>query len=248
MQELLQERMFMQANSAERQPIETSNPILSVTSGLIDGSVPRIEEAACQDEPIYFHGYYASCMELDADAQTVVQYMDAHRNWFHRCAHPMKVEPLGENGYALIIGQFGAFGYDIEPKIGLSLLPQERRVYGIETIAIPDYESPGYSVDFQAAMRLVETEGSSATGTTTRVEWDLNLEVAVQFPRFIQALPKSLVQSTGDRLLNQIVRQVSRRLTHKVQEDFHTTLGIAPRKARKKYLWSRSSEGSESDS
>jgi hypothetical protein len=34
------------------------------------------------------------------------------------------------------------------------------------------------------------------------------------------------VQSTGDRLLNQIVRQVSRRLTRKVQEDFHQSLGI----------------------
>ena len=57
----------------------------------------------------------------------------------------------------------------------------------------------------------------------TWVEWELDL---VQFPRFIRRLSRSLIQSTGDRILNQIVRQVSRRLTHKVQKDFHQSLNI----------------------
>jgi hypothetical protein len=44
-----------------------------------------------------------------------------------------------------------------------------------------------------------------------------------------------LSQSTGDRLLSQVVRQVSRRLTHKVQEDFHSSLGIPmPKKLKKR--------------
>jgi hypothetical protein len=37
----------------------------------------------------------------------------------------------------------------------------------------------------------------------------------------ITLLPDGLVQSSGDHLLRQIVRQISRRLTWKVQEDFH---------------------------
>jgi hypothetical protein len=66
------------------------------------------------------------------------------------------------------------------------------------------------------------------------VEWELDLTVTVQFPRFIQRLSKSLVQTTGDRLLRQIVRQISRRLTYKVQEDFHFTLGLPmPQSAKK---------------
>jgi hypothetical protein len=71
----------------------------------------------------------------------------------------------------------------------------------------------------------------------TRVEWVLDLQVQVQFPRFIYALPKPMVQTTGDRLLNQIVRQVSRRLTHKVQEDFQTTMGIQFPRKRKFGQW-----------
>jgi Protein of unknown function (DUF1997). len=42
----------------------------------------------------------------------------------------------------------------------------------------------------------------------------------------ITMLPDGLVQSSGDRLLRQIVRQISRRLTWKVQEDFHGSHGL----------------------
>jgi hypothetical protein len=85
-------------------------------------------------------------------------------------------------------------------------------------------------------MELVEAAPSNQDlGKITKVEWQLDLAVYVQFPKFIQRLPKSMVQSTGDRLLNQIVRQVSRRLTYKVQEDFHKSLGLPfPLKSKKR--------------
>jgi hypothetical protein len=48
----------------------------------------------------------------------------------------------------------------------------------------------------------------------------------------ITMLPDNLVQSSGDHLLKQIVRQISRRLTWKVQEDFHAShdLSCPPRR------------------
>jgi hypothetical protein len=206
----------------------------------------RDERIASEQEPARFHGSFTSCMEMYTDAATVAAYLDAHRTWFPRCAQPMSTETIDQNGYALTIGRFGSFGYDVEPKIGLVLMPQDCGVYRIHTIPIPNYTAPGYEVDFQAALQLVEAAPSPALlsafqriGTPppeqiTRVEWELDLKVLIQFPRFIQALPKSLVQSTGDRLLNQIVRQVSRRLTHRVQEDFHKTVGAAfPKKYRR---------------
>jgi hypothetical protein len=157
----------------------------------------------------------------------------------------MKVEPLGRNGYALVIGSFGAFGYEVEPKIGLELLPQDNGIYRIQTIPVPNYVAPGYEVDFQASQSFVEVPASEyfqeqelATvplpSAITRVEWNLDLSVALRFPKFIHKLPQSLIQSTGDRLLCQIVRQVSRRLTHKVQEDFHSSLGLPMPKNKKK--------------
>ncbi|MBE9105840.1 DUF1997 domain-containing protein [Nostoc cf. edaphicum LEGE 07299] len=173
-----------------------------------------------------FYGRYQDFMEMAAPVEKVAEYLNAHASWFSRCAEPMKVQSLGENGYALTIGRFGSFGYEVEPKIGLELLPPEEGIYRIRTIPIPDYQPPGYDVDYRASLELKETDVSTSISKVTRVEWELDLIVYLHFPRFIQRLPQSIIQSTGDRLLNQIVRQVSRRLTRKVQEDFHKSLEI----------------------
>ena len=218
----------MISQKREYQPIEASEALLHVAT------LPEADDSLA-DAPTRFYGEFADCMEMYADAQTVAEYLNSHHGWFCRCAQPMKVEPIGENGYALAIGRFGSFGYDVEPKVGLELLPPNQGVYRIKTIPVPDYVAPGYEVEFESSMQLVETQTDSSTQShafdglrreITRVEGQLDLAVCVQFPKFIQRLPKSLVQSTGDRLLYQIVRQVSRRLTYKVQEDFHHSLGL----------------------
>jgi hypothetical protein len=240
----------MQANSAEHFPMDAASPILGATAGQVDGislADPQAKETTQQTaEPTSFHGTFSSYMEMYAEASRVAHYLDAHRSWFPRCAHPMQSEPIGENGYALTVGKFGSFGYEVEPKVGLDLLPQYEGIYRIETIPVPGYEPPGYEVDFQAAMQLVEADPEPALFSAqnqkllppkmTRVEWELDLKVTVQFPRFIHALPTSMIQTTGDRLLNQIVRQVSRCLTHKVQEDFHQAIGVPFPKKRRKAL------------
>ncbi len=189
------------------------------------------------DEPVRFHIEFADQMVLWADARTVAKYFDTHQQWFQRCAQPMHTEPIGENGYALTIGKFGALGYDVEPKIGLELLPQQEGVYHIQTIAIPDYIPPGYEVNFQAWQKLVEISSTdyvekkkslqgNPPSLVTKVEWHLDLEVFVKFPRFLQKLPQNLIQRTGDRVLLQIIQLVNHRLTQKVQQDFHSNLGI----------------------
>jgi len=178
-----------------------------------------------------FYGNYQDSMEMYAPVEQVEEYFNTHASWFGRCAEPMKVHRIGENSYALAVGKFGAFGYDVEPKIGLELLKPQDHHFQIRTIPVPDYEAPGYEVDYKSSTKLIgDLDG------ITRVEWELDLVVELQFPRFIQRLSLSLIQSTGDRMLNQIVRQVSHRLTHKVQKDFHQSLNIPfPQKKQQKY-------------
>jgi len=217
----------MQTPFTDRQAHELSEQIFESADGLANEVESASSETAQPNTPFLFKGDYAGRMEMAADRQTVVQYLDDHRAWFVRCAHPMTADPLGQNGYALTIGHFGALGYSVEPKVGLDLLPQDHGVYRIETIPVPDYVPPGYDVDFKAALELVELNTGESGIALTQVDWELNLKVWVQFPRFIHALPKQIIQKTGDHLLSQIVRQVSRCLTHKVQEDFHETLGLS---------------------
>ncbi len=180
----------------------------------------------------HFQSHFVGTMALQSDAQTVMRYLDAHQGWFCRCAQPMQVKPVAENGYVLTVGHFGAHGFEVEPKIGLRLLPQEAGVYRIETIPLAAEAPQPYEVDFQAALQLVQTDHPTGEGYLTQVEWHLDLKVAIQFPKFIYRLPMSLIQRTGDALLTRIVRQVSRRLTAKVQQDFHQSLGMVPQGKR----------------
>ncbi|MFN6513271.1 MAG: DUF1997 domain-containing protein [Nostoc sp. CreGUA01] len=217
----------MLLRNGEYQSLEITETVLPVASSQEEANETLTEANVATLTK--FYGRYQDCMEMFAPAEKVAEYLNSHNSWFSRCAEPMKVQALGENGYALTIGRFGSFGYEVEPKIGLELLPPDEGIYRIRTIPIPDYHPPGYDVDYRASLKLTENVASDVStdiGEVTRVEWELDLVVYIHFPRFIQRLPKSLVQSTGDRLLNQIVRQVSRRLTRKVQEDFHKSLQI----------------------
>ena len=80
--------------------------------------------------------------------------------------------------------------------------------------------------------KVCSSQDLSMPGAVTQVHWELNLNVVIELPRFLAKLPKSVLQKTGDRLLSQIVRQVSPRLTLRVQQDFHNrfNLPLPPKK------------------
>ena len=168
---------------------------------------------------------FADVMEMRAPASRVAAYLDRHEGWFRRCAAPMAVEPLGSNGYRLTLGRFGNFGFEVEPTIALELLPQSEGVYRIVTVPAGGESSALerlYDVDFNASLTLDE----AAESEVTLVRWQLDLSVWIRLPGVITLLPDQLVQTSGDHLLRQIVRQISRRLTWKVQEDFHASHGL----------------------
>ncbi|NJK47358.1 DUF1997 domain-containing protein [Candidatus Gracilibacteria bacterium] len=213
-------------------PQESLNEMLTLT----------LTEELTEESTVRFQTHFEGYMEMYGDAQLVAQYLNAHEGWFCRCAQPMKVEPIGNNGYILTVGKFGAFGYEVEPKIAVVLQPPQERVYLMNSIPVSNYQAPGYDVDYQASMELQEIpvelaksdvaavfkkhKISKLPGVITQVKWELHMDVAVQFPKFIQKLPTCLIQRTGDRLLAQIVRQISPRLTQKVQQDFHARLNL----------------------
>jgi hypothetical protein len=139
------------------------------------------------------------------------------------------------------VGRVGAFGFYVDPRVGLDLLPAENGIYRIRTIPIPDQEPQGYEVDFRAEMRLEERslldaypqEQLAGTTVLTSVEWDLDLTVTLQFPAFIHRLSMDTIQKTGDGVLAFVVKRVSKSLTAKVQNDFHKTHGIkVPKKVK----------------
>ncbi len=181
-----------------------------------------------------YRSRFADLMEMWAPPAQVATYLDRHEGWFRRCAAPMQVTGLGANGYQLTLGKFGNFGFEVEPTIGLELLPQSQGVYRIVTVPAERFQ-PGlqelYDVGFNAALQL-DPQSQGEDSVVTMVRWELDLSVWIRLPAVIGLLPEGLVQSSGDHLLRQIVHQISRRLTWKVQEDFHAThsLDCPPRR------------------
>lgn len=195
-------------NEASSTPLESPHLLRHLQAD--DGRVRR------------YGSQFADVMEMGAPAEQVAAYLDRHEGWFRRCAAPMSVEPLGCNGYRLTLGRFGNFGFEVEPTIALELLPQSAGIYRILTVP-PSGEISGlerlYDVEFNAALELDEV----AESEVTLVRWQLDLTVWIRLPGVITLLPDQLVQTSGEHLLRQIVRQISRRLTWKVQEDFHAS-------------------------
>jgi hypothetical protein len=124
---------------------------------------------------------FADVMEMRAPAPKVEAYLDRHEGWFRRCAAPMTVEPLASNGYRLTLGRFGNFGFEVEPTIGLELLPQSQGIYRIVTVPAGG-ESSGlerlYDVDFNASLSLDE----AAESEVTLVRWQLDLPARGDHP------------------------------------------------------------------
>lgn len=199
----------------------------------------------------HFQARFAGCMEMYSDAQTVAKYLEQHERWFCRCAEPIKTESIGNNGYILAVGKYGAFGYNVEPKMAVVLEPPTNGMYHMHSIPLEGEEHLSYQVDYRALMTLDEVSAKKAPSletafkkqgmnqlpsVMTKVNWELQMNVMVRFPKFIDKLPWSLVQTTGDRLLSEIVRQISPHLTYKVQQDFHHRLGLPiPDQAGRKF-------------
>ena len=214
------------------------NDFLEVSS--VDPMQLTYPDSVEQQNTFAFKVAFEGKMDMYSDIDTVAEYLNAHSGWFCRCAQPMKVEPLDENGYVLTVGKFGSFGYEVEPKIGVILSPPVDNIYLMHTAPLPDCDE-GYEVNYHAKMQLEEVSQDTIITPSkglfgkqldlpdriTKVSWDLDLNVRVEFPQFIGKLSAGMIQATGDRLLAQIVRQVSPRLTYKVQQDFHHSLNLA---------------------
>jgi len=73
-------------------------------------------------------------MEMRSPAETVAHHLDQHQPWFQRCEATMTVREMDDQTYVLTLGQFGNFGFEIEPTIPLKLLLQKNNIYRIVTV------------------------------------------------------------------------------------------------------------------
>jgi serine/threonine protein kinase len=168
--------------------------------------------------PYAFRNKSTGTIFLKGNIEQVISYIDAHPQWLPRCILPLKANLIAKNAYSLNIGKIGALGYEIEPTVKLYMNEIKVGEYQIKTKPIADKDPNGYHVDFLSNIRLTDLSG--AKGSLTRIDWELVLVTQLDFPLFITLLPTTLIQKTGDLILNTTVKQVSENFSEKISLDF----------------------------
>ncbi|MEN9205145.1 MAG: DUF1997 domain-containing protein [Thermostichales cyanobacterium DRC_bins_46] len=167
-------------------------------------------------------------VDLETPVEELAGYLRHHQEWIHRCFKPLKVQPLGNADYRLQFFRIGGLGFELEPHFAITIWEDPLHCFRLTSLALPEDASLPYQVDCQASFRI--EQHSSDPQPLTRVYWDLTLKIDLELPGFLQVLPRPLVQKVGIKVVNQVTRSMSDRLTHNVCTDFYRSVGKAGRR------------------
>jgi hypothetical protein len=205
--------------------IASSKPVVPLSEGALSkGGEPLLEEMdqPPAKTPLELQAGRRGQVDLETDRETLACYLRGHGQWIQRCFQPLRVEPLSAETYRLQFFRMGGLGFELEPSFGIKIWPEEDYLFRLTSIELPGDAALPYRVDCQASFRLEELPGSPAT---TRVHWDLHLDVRLHLPKFLHVLPRKLVQGVGSQVVQQVTRSLSNRLTHNVCSDFYRSVG-----------------------
>ncbi|MEN9226078.1 MAG: DUF1997 domain-containing protein [Thermostichus sp. HHBFW_bins_43] len=169
-------------------------------------------------------------VDLETDRETLAHYLRGHSQWIQRCFKPLQVEALSADSYKLEFFRIGGLGFELEPCFGVKIWPDENDVFRLTSIELPGDAAMPYRVDCRATFRLEELSGSpelagdSGLSPTTRVHWDLHLDIWLALPGFLQVLPHRLVRRVANQVVQKVTRSMSDRLTHNVCSDFYRSI------------------------
>ncbi len=205
--------------------IASSKPAVPLSEGALseEGELP-LEEMEQPPAKTYLDLQAArrGQVDLETDRETLACYLRGHSQWIQRCFRPLQVEPLSSEIYRLQFFRMGGLGFELEPSFGVKIWPEEDYLFRLTSIELPGDAALPYWVDCRASFRLEELAGSPAT---TRVHWDLHLNIRLHLPKFLQVLPRKLVQRVGNQVVQQVTRGLSDRFTHNVCSDFYDSIG-----------------------
>ena len=116
-----------------------------------------IANEAISQPMMIFQTRFAGMIEMYSDQKTVSEYLNDHQGWFVRCAEPMKVIPFGDNGYTLIIGNYGALGYSLEPQMTVILERPKSQAYSMYSVSNPQLPNSTYEVNYHSDLEIQST-------------------------------------------------------------------------------------------
>ncbi|MEO1133639.1 MAG: DUF1997 domain-containing protein [Cyanobacteria bacterium J06639_1] len=157
-------------------------------------------------------------VEMDTEREPLAVYLRQHPKWVARCFKPLKVEQLCDRTYRLQFFRMGGLGFNLEPCFGIEILPDEDYLFALNSIELPTDEGLPYHVDCYSSFLLEERQPGETI--QTRVNWELKLDIQMQLPGFLLALPRKQVLAVGQGVVNQVARSMCKRLTRNICTDY----------------------------
>jgi len=167
-------------------------------------------------------------VDLETPVEDLAKYLRHHHQWIHRCFKPLTVQPLGGADYRLQFFRIGGLGFELEPHFAITIWEEPQHCFRLASLNLPEDQSLPYRVDCQATFRIEQLALDPTP--IARVYWGLLLKIDIELPGFLQVLSRSLVQKVGIKVVNQVTRSMSDRLTHNVCTDFYRSVGKADRR------------------
>lgn len=165
-------------------------------------------------------------VDMQTKRESLAAYLQEHQKWIDRCFKPLKVFPLSDSTYKLQFFRIGGLGFELEPCFGVKIWSEKHYMFRLSSIELPSDADLPYTVDCQSYFQLEELPESGMT----RVNWDLELDIWMELPRFLAAFPYNLVYNVGAKVVRQVTRRMSDRLTHNVCTDYYRSVGMGGKK------------------
>lgn len=193
--------------------IASSNPVANSQSQSISSSGMD----ACST--VRFAVEQSGWVDMDTEREALAVYLRQHAKWVARCFKPLRVQPLSDNTYQLQFFRMGGLGFELEPCFGVEIWPDEDYLFRLGSIELPTDGDMPYRVDCTSSFLLEERQTDRAV--QTRVHWKLQLDIEMQLPGFLLALPRRQVVAVGQGVVNQVARSMCKRLTRNICTDYN---------------------------
>ncbi len=172
-------------------------------------------KSAAKPDQVHITTTQSGSVDMTTEIPPLAAYLYKHHEWVQHCFRPLKVEPLSEDTYRLQFFRIGGLGFELEPCFGVQIGSESDRLFYLHSIELPSDADLPYHVDCVSHFRLEEIE------TGTRVNWDLNLNIHLKLPGFLQVLPYAKVKGVGEAVVKRVAQSMCARLTRNVCNDYY---------------------------
>lgn len=145
-------------------------------------------------------------------------YLKQPRRLVNALMNPSQVDELGDDTFRFHLRGFEFLMLSIRPVVDLHIDVSQDHVLRVQSVGCKirgnEYINKQFSLDLSGVLKLDDQEN------VTNLKGNVELKIAVGLPPILQATPESLLESTGNRILNGVLTTMKQRLMRQLAADY----------------------------